>query len=111
MDRARIIPASEFVSVGRRFLGIEEQLAARCPCCEATDDNTCHARTCHRAGAQVNQHQPVVHALSHTFKRLSIRHQVESGAPFNADRNLRMDVVIERGGLRDARRQTSATRR
>ena len=102
MDRARIIPASEFVSVGRRFLGIEEQLAARCPCCEATDVNTRHARTCHRAVAQVNQHQPLVHALSHTFKRLPIRHQVESGAPFNTDSNLRMDIVIERGGLRDA---------
>ena len=27
---------------------------------------------------------------------------MESGAPFNGDRNLRMDIVIERGGLRDA---------
>ena len=27
---------------------------------------------------------------------------MESGAPFNADRGLRMDIVIERGGLRDA---------
>ena len=33
---------------------------------------------------------------------MSIRHQVESGASFNADRNLRMDIVIDRGGLRDA---------
>ena len=74
----------------------------RCLCCEAMDINTRHARTCHRAGAQVNQHQPLVHALSRTFKRLSIGHQVESGAPFNADRNLRMEIVIERGGLRDA---------
>ena len=31
-----------------------------------------------------------------------IRHQVESGAPFHADRDLRMDIVIEAGGLRDA---------
>ena len=74
----------------------------RCLCCEAMDINTRHARTCHRAGAQVNQHQPLVHALSRTFKRLSIGHQVESGAPFNADRNLRMEIVIERAGLRDA---------
>ena len=33
---------------------------------------------------------------------MSIRHQVENGAPFNAERDLRMDIVIERGGLRDA---------
>ena len=33
---------------------------------------------------------------------MSIRHQVENGAPFNAEMDLRMDLVIERGGLRDA---------
>ena len=33
---------------------------------------------------------------------MSVCHQVESGAPFNADRDLRMDIVIERRGLRDA---------
>eukprot|EP00904_Undaria_pinnatifida_P008873 jgi/Undpi1/5115/HiC_scaffold_19.g08467.m1 len=33
---------------------------------------------------------------------MSARHQVESGAPFHADRDLRMDIVIEAGGLRDA---------
>ena len=33
---------------------------------------------------------------------MSIRHQVESGAPFNADRDLRMYIVIETGDLRDA---------
>ena len=79
---------------------MEEPLAARCPCCEATDVNTRHARTCHRVGSQTGK--LAVHALSRTFKRLSIRHQVESGASFNADRNLRMDIVIDRGGLRDA---------
>ena len=94
MDPPRIIPASEFVFIGRCFPGMEETLAARCACCEATDANTHHARTCDRAGAQVNQHQPLVHALSRTFKRLSIRHQVESGAPFNANRNPRMDIVL-----------------
>ena len=91
MDPVRIIPASEFVSIGRHLLGMEEPLAARGLCCEATDVNTRHVPTCHR-----------VHALSRTFKRLSTRHKVESGAPFNDDKNLRMDIVIERGGLRDA---------
>ena len=33
---------------------------------------------------------------------MSTRHQVESGAPFNADRDVRMDMVIKREGLRDA---------
>ena len=94
MDPARIIPASAFVSIGRRCQGIEEALAARCPCCEATDVNARHGRTCNRAGAHVNRHQPLVHALSRNFKRLSIRHQVDSGASFNADRNLSMDIYI-----------------
>ena len=67
VDPARIIPASAFVSIGRRLLGMAEPLAARCLCREATDVNTRHARTCHRAGAQVNQHQPPVHALLRTF--------------------------------------------
>ena len=40
-------------------------------------------------------------AVAH-LQRLSIRHHVENGAPFNSDRNLSMDIMIERGGLRDA---------
>ena len=87
---------------GRRHLGIEEHLTATCPTCGAADANTRHARLCHRAGAQVNEHQPLVHATSLFLKRMSVRHQVASGAPFNADRDLRMDVIIERRGLRDA---------
>ena len=50
----------------------------------------------------MNQHQALAHALSRTLERMSIRHQVKSGAPFHADRDLRMDIVIEAGGLRDA---------
>ena len=101
-DSARTIPASELVTAVERFMGIEEFLAARCPCCGEADVNTRHAQLCHRSGAQVNQHQPFVHALSRTLKSMSIRHQVESGAPSHADRDLRMDIVIEAGGLRDA---------
>ena len=33
---------------------------------------------------------------------MSIRHQVESGAPFHADRPLRTNIVIEAGGFRNA---------
>ena len=33
---------------------------------------------------------------------MSIRHQVESGVSFHANRDLQMDIVIEAGGLRDA---------
>ena len=102
VDSTRTIPASEFVTAGKRFLGIEEFLAARCPCCGEAEVNTRHARLCHRSGVQVNQHQPLVHALSSTLKSMSIRHQVESGAPFHANRDLRMDIVIEAYGLRDA---------
>ena len=102
VDSARTTPALEFVTAGKGFLGIEEILAARCPCCGEAKVNTRHARLCHRSGAQVNQHQPLVHALSRTLKSISMRHQVESGAPFHAHRDLRMDIVIEAGGLRDA---------
>ena len=52
-------------------------------------------------GAQVNQHQPLVHALSRTFKSMSIRYQVESGAPFHANRDFLLDNVIAAGGLQD----------
>ena len=56
LDSARTIPASEFVTAGTRFLGIEEFLAARCPCCGEAEVITRHARLYHRSGAQVNQH-------------------------------------------------------
>ena len=102
VDSARTIPASEFATAGKRFLGIEEFLAARCPCCGEADVSTRYVRQCHRSGAQVNQHQPLVHALSRTLESMSIRHQVKSRAPFHADRDLRMYIVIEAGGLRDA---------
>ena len=71
-DSARIMPASEFVSMGRHFLEMEEPLAVRYPSAKRRIVNTRHARTCHRAGAQVNEHHPLVYALSRTFKRLSI---------------------------------------
>ena len=63
--------------------------------------DTRHARICPKAGARVNQHQPLVHAMPHTLKWLGIRHQVERGEPFTAGRNLRMDIVVRREGLRD----------
>ena len=61
------------VGIGRRFMGIEEHVAVRCLCCDATDvDNRptriCPRAICPRAGAQVNQHQLLLHAidLSHS---------------------------------------------
>lgn len=58
--------------------------------------------TGHRENAQASRHQPLVHALSCTFKRLSTHHQVKIGSPYNVNRDLRKDIVIERGGLRSA---------
>ena len=83
----------------RRDRGV---LSITCPCCDTVDVDTRHARICIRSGAQVNQYQPLLHAISHTLKWLGISHQVESGEPLTAERNLRMDIVIRRGGLRDA---------
>ncbi len=102
MDHARTIPASEFVLMGQRFLGVETYMAPECPCCGTQDADSRHARICPRSGAQVNQHQPLVHALSRTLKQACIQHGVEDGSPFTADRDLRMDVVVLPGQLREA---------
>ena len=102
VDSAGNIPTPGFVTAERRFLGMEEFLVVRCPCCGAAEVNTRHARLCHRSGAQVDRHQPLVHALSRTLKSMPIRHQVESGAPCHAYRGVRNDIVIDAGGLRDA---------
>ena len=43
-----------------RFLGAEELLAPRCPCCGATERTQTrgiHTQLCHRPDAQVNQHK------------------------------------------------------
>ena len=78
VDAQRVIPAQEFLYAGRRHLGIEEHLAATCSACGATDANTRHARLYHRAGAEVNQRQPLVHATSRFLKRMPVRHQVKA---------------------------------
>ena len=88
--------------MGRGFIGIEQHLAVRCPCCDVVDVNTRYARICPKTEVQASQHQLRLHAISRTLKRLGILHQVESVEPFTADRNLRMDIIIRRGGLRDA---------
>ena len=43
IDSLRVIPAAEFVVMGRRFLGIEEHVALRCPCRNAINVDTRHA--------------------------------------------------------------------
>ena len=53
-DSLRVIPAAEFVGMGRRFMGIEKDVAVRCPCCDAVDVDIRHARICPRAGSKVN---------------------------------------------------------
>ena len=73
---------------GKALHGIEEHVAVRCFCCDVVDVDTRHAHICPRVGAQVNQHQPFLHAIPDTLKRLGILHQVESGEPFTADRNV-----------------------
>ena len=89
--------------MGRSFIGIEEHVVVTCPCCDAVDVDTRHARICPRAGAQLNQHhQPLLHAIYRTLKRLGTLHQVKSGQSFTPDWILRMDIVIRREGLRDA---------
>ena len=45
-DSLRVISAAEFVGIGRRFIGIGEHVAMRCPCCDAVDVDTRHACIC-----------------------------------------------------------------
>ena len=74
VDAQRVIPAQKFQYAVRRHLGIEEHLAKTCPACGAADANTRHTRLCHCAGAQVNQHQPMVHATPRFLKWMFIHH-------------------------------------
>ena len=89
-------------------MGIEEHVAVRCApgtvqpmWTPDTQASIPEPRIYLRAGAQVNQDQPLLNAISRTLKRLGVPHQVERGEPFTADRNPRMDIVV-RGGLRNA---------
>ena len=91
-DSLRVITRSRVRGHGKAVLGDRGTRGNEAPL----------LRICSRAGAQVNQHQTFVHAMSRTLNRLGIRQQVESGEPFTADWNLRMDIVVGRGGLRDA---------
>ena len=59
--------ASPDLAARRWFLGVEEFLVARRPCRGVAEATTWQARFCHRSGAQVNHHQPLVHALSRAF--------------------------------------------
>ena len=74
-DSLRVIPEAEFVGIARRSTGSKEHVTVRYPCCDEVDVNTRHVRICPRARAQVNQHQPLVHPMSRTLKRLENRHQ------------------------------------
>ena len=101
-DSLQVMSATKFVGSERRFMGIDERVVVRFPGCDATDVDTRHARIRPRAGAQVNQHQPLLHAISRALKRLGVPHQVENGEPFLADRNLRVDNVVRRGSFWNA---------
>ena len=85
-------------------MGIEEHVATRYPSCDATGVDTRHTRICPRAGAKVSQHQSLLYAISRTLKRLEVSHQlaVESREVFTAERNVRVDIVVRREGLRNA---------
>ena len=72
------------------------------PLCNAVDVDIRHAQICPRAAVQMNQDQLSLHAIVRTWKQLEILHQVESGELFTAGRDLRIEIAIRRGGLRDA---------
>ena len=65
----RVVPA-EFVAIRRRFIGVEEHVAMKYQCSDAVDVDIQYARICPGAGAQVKQHQPLLHAISGRLKWL-----------------------------------------
>ena len=73
---APCIPPATFVGFRRCSIGTEEHVAVRCPCCYAVVVDSQHARICPRAGAQVNQHLPLLRAITRPLKRLGIIHYV-----------------------------------
>lgn len=75
-------------------MGIQENMAARCPCCDVVNVDMRYARIFSRTGAQLVRHKPLLHENSRTLNRLEIQHQVERGESFTAGRKLRMDIVI-----------------
>ena len=55
-----------FYGNGETHLGIEEHVAVSFPFHDAVDFDTREVRICCRSEAQVNQHQPLVHATYRT---------------------------------------------
>ena len=51
---------------------------------------------------QKNQHQPLLRAISRALKPPGMPCQVESGEPFTADNNLRVESIVYIGGFRCA---------
>lgn len=102
LDHSRTILESEYVSMPRRFLGIEPYTTLECPCCGAKDVDMHHARICARSGSQVTQHQRLVHAVAKLLKGLAVNYTVEDGVPLAADRDFRMDLVVPAGELKEA---------
>ena len=52
-------------------MGVKEHVAAR-RAYDTVDVDTRHARIGSGAEVQVKQHQPLLHAISHTLKRLGV---------------------------------------
>lgn len=70
-DPLQFVPASDLVGMGKSyFRGIEEYThgAANVPLRVVNLDTRHGARMCPRAESQVNQHQPLLHAISRTMK-------------------------------------------
>ena len=104
--------ASGFVFLGRRFLVTKGFLAAGCPCCGKTAANTHHARLSHRAGAQMSQrHVHGSRSLPH--RRVTVHlpsYILKVGYPISTDRDLRMDITIEKRGDSETLLRQSAAR-
>lgn len=45
-------------------------------------------------------HQPLVHAMAKLLKRLAVKHTMEDGTPFTAERGFRTNIAVPTGRLR-----------
>ena len=73
------------------MLAIEEDVVLTCSCCSVVGIHTQCAITCPRAGAQMNQHQPLLHATARTVRWMGVPPSVESGELFTVGINKKLE--------------------
>lgn len=93
--------------MGRRCVSIEEYVAPMSACCKTVYTDTRHARVRPRPGMRGSQHQPLLHAVFRSRKRLGVPRQgkkwgVGSISPRTEASGWTCSSYFPRRGFRDA---------